>query len=61
MSIGVVNSILGMVYGCGQYLPVGGALVPEGSLKMLEPLYVPIAVYGLRCFTRTRLFTAFFF
>ena len=36
--MGVVNIIMGVA--CGRYhqLPVGVAMVPEGSLKKLEPM-----------------------
>ena len=36
--IGVVNIIMGVARGHYHQLPVGVAMVPEGSLKKLEPM-----------------------
>ena len=36
--MGVVNIIMGVVRGRHHQLPVGVAMVPEGSLKKLEPM-----------------------
>ena len=36
--MGVVNIIMGVVRGRYHQLPVGVAMVPEGSLKKLEPM-----------------------
>ena len=37
--MGVVNIIMGVIRGRFHQLPVGVAMVPEGSLKKLEPMY----------------------
>ena len=36
--MGVVNIIMGVARGRYHQLPVGVAMVPEGSLKKLEPM-----------------------
>ena len=38
--MGVVNIIMGVARGRYHQLPVGVAMVPEGSLKKLEPMLV---------------------
>ena len=37
--MGVVNIIMGVARGRYHQLPVGVAMVPEGSLKKLEPMH----------------------
>ena len=39
--MGVVNIIMGVARGRYHQLPVGVAMVPEGSLKKLEPMLSP--------------------
>ena len=39
--MGVVNIIMGVARGRYHLLPVGVAMVPEGSLKKLEPMFLP--------------------
>ena len=42
--MGVVNIIMGVARGRYHQLPVGVAMVPEGSLKKLEPMYyIPLS------------------
>ena len=41
--MGVVNIIMGVARGRYHQLPVGVAIVPEGSLKKLEPMNVTCA------------------
>ena len=48
--MGVVNIIMGVARGRYHQLPVGVAMVPEGSLKKLEPMQYEsthIATYAL--------------
>ena len=41
--MGVVNIIMGVARGRYHQLPVGVAMVPEGSLKKLEPMHRALA------------------
>ena len=48
--MGVVNIIMGVARGRYHQLPVGVAMVPEGSLKKLEPMrgaYVNFGYVGM--------------
>ena len=44
--MGVVNIIMGVARGRYHQLPEGVAMVPEGSLKKLEPMWVPSVKMG---------------
>ena len=42
--MGVVNIIMGIARGRYHQLPVGVAMVPEGSLKKLEPMILVVVI-----------------